>query len=213
MERIKAVLAGEERARWLFYGDSITHGAKHTLGWRDFTEIFRERIVWEMQRGEDLVLNSAHSGFTCEALLHDFDWRAKEFAPTVALVMIGTNDSKRVTADVFRSQLHELVDRFDAIHTLTVLQTPLPVLGNLDESRASVPELAQAVRDVAKERCLPLIDHFQSWMDCPAKFYLHVDALHPNEHGHLKIAHDIFRAFGIFSNDSWVCRMFSPHEL
>ncbi len=139
MERIKAVLAGKERARWLFYGDSITHGAKHTLGWRDFTEIFRERIVWEMQRGEDLVLNSAHSGFTCEALLHDFDWRAKEFAPTVALVMIGTNDSKRVTVDVFRSQLHELVDRFDAIHTLTVLQTPLPVLGNLDEAERAFP--------------------------------------------------------------------------
>ena len=213
MERIKAILAGEERVRWLFYGDSITHGAKHTLGMRDFTEIFRERVVWEMQRGQDLVLNSAHSGFTCEALLHDFDWRAAAFKPTVALVMIGTNDSKKVTAEEFRGQLRELVDKFEAIHTLTVLQTPLPVLLNLDQSRASVPELAQVVRDVAAERSLPLIDHFKSWSDDPAKFYLHADALHPNAQGHIKIAQDIFRAFGIYSESSWVCKLFAPNEL
>ncbi|MBP5639633.1 MAG: SGNH/GDSL hydrolase family protein [Victivallales bacterium] len=213
MERIKAILAGEAPARWLFYGDSITHGAKHTLGMRDFSELFRERVLWEMRRQSDLVLNSAYSGFTCEALLRDFDWRAKAFAPTVSLVMIGTNDSTRVTPDVFRRQLCELVEKFDAIHTLTVLQTPLPVLLNLDAKRSSVPELAQVVRDVALEYRLPLIDHFKSWSDDPAKFYLHADALHPNAQGHIKIAHDIFRAFGIFDEDSWVCKLFAPNAL
>ena len=28
---------------WLFYGDSITHGAAHTHGFRAFPEIFAER--------------------------------------------------------------------------------------------------------------------------------------------------------------------------
>ena len=43
MDRIKAILNGSAPARWLFYGDSLTHGAKHTDGRRDFTELFRER--------------------------------------------------------------------------------------------------------------------------------------------------------------------------
>ena len=95
MERIKSFLKDSRPTKWLFYGDSITHGAKHTLGHRDFSEHFRERLVWEMQRNADLVLNAACSGFTCAELLSEFDWRAKAFAPNVAFIMIGTNDSTR----------------------------------------------------------------------------------------------------------------------
>ena len=93
MDRVKAILQNPEPARWLFYGDSITHGAKHTEGRRDFTEHFRERVIWELQRSRDLVLNSAHSGFKTTELLRDFEWRAAAFRPTVAFIMIGTNDS------------------------------------------------------------------------------------------------------------------------
>ena len=69
MERMK-----EPRGmRWLFYGDSITHGAKHTAGSKDFSELFRERIAWELGRRDDLVLNGAYSGFTTRELLEKFD--------------------------------------------------------------------------------------------------------------------------------------------
>lgn len=215
MERIRAILNDPAPARWLFYGDSLTHGAKHTNGRRDFTELFRERVLWELQRRSDLVLNSAFSGFRTADLLRDFEWRAAAFRPTVAFVMIGTNDSAAgVTPEEFARQLEELLDKFAAIGSQVVLQTPVPPLRALDPQRLSVPELAEAMRGVAARHNVPLIDHFAAWSGFPAEFYLHADVLHPNAEGHIKIAHDIFRALGIFETEkSWVCRLFAPNAL
>ena len=212
MERIKAILNSSTSARWLFYGDSLTHGASHTLGMRDFTEHFRERVLWEMRRNDDLVLNSAYSGFTTVELLRDFDWRAAAFRPTVAFVMIGTNDSGRETPpEEFAGRLDELVDRFAALDCLTVLQTPIPILRDLAPRCRTLPLLAESMRKVAARRGVPLIDHFDSWSKDPAKFYLYADEYHPNAEGHIKIAHDIFRALGIFDPEkSNVCRFFRP---
>ncbi|MBO5723170.1 MAG: SGNH/GDSL hydrolase family protein [Lentisphaeria bacterium] len=208
------MLERQESVRWLFYGDSITHGAKHTNGGRDFSELFRERLLWEMQRRSDLVLNSAFSGFTCLELLRDFEFRATAFKPHAAFVMIGSNDSVDRTLDEFEAQLNELADKFAAIDCQVVLQTPLPVLRNLDASRTRVPEFAEKVRKVAAERNLPLIDQFKAWSECPAVFYLHADALHPNHLGHIKIAHDIFKAMGIFeTQNSRVCKFYAPDAL
>ena len=214
MERIKTLLQRQEPIRWLFYGDSITHGAKHTNGGRDFSELFRERLLWEMQRRSDLVLNSAFSGFTCLELLRDFEFRAAAFKPHAAFVMIGSNDSVDRTLDEFEVQLNELADKFAAIDCQLVLQTPLPVLHNLNEQRLRVPEFAEKVRKVAAERNLPLIDQFKAWSECPAVFYLHADSLHPNHLGHIKIAHDIFKAMGIFeTKTSRVCKFYAPDAL
>ena len=214
MDRIKAVLKGAGPARWLFYGDSITHGAKHTCGRRDFTEHFRERVLWELRRKNDLVFNSAYSGFTAADLLRDFEWRAAAFRPTVAFVMTGTNDSaqkRNVSPEEFARQLDELLDRFEAIGCLTVLQTPVPVLRDLDPTRARLPRMAEAMRQTASRRNVPLIDHFAVWSGDPAEFYLHADELHPNSLGHIRIAHDIFKALDIFDpRTSWVCRLFAP---
>ena len=213
MQRVKDLLKSAERNRWLFYGDSITHGAKHTNGSRDFSELFRERVIWELQRKEDLVLNSAFSGFSTTNLSADFEWRAAAFRPNAAFVMIGCNDSKIMDAETFGKQLNELLDKFLVINTLCILMTPLPVLRNLDTSRAAVPEFAGVVRRIAAERNLPLIDNFESWSKHPAAFYLHADILHPNEYGHRKIAQDIFRALDIFDEKSIVCRLFAPDAL
>lgn len=212
MERIRAVLKSVDPARWLFYGDSLTHGAKHTVGARDFSEHFRERVLWELGRKRDLVLNSAYSGFTAAELLKDFEWRAEAFRPTVAFVMIGTNDSgNEVTPEEFSRQLEELLDRFAAIGCQTVLQTPIPVLRELDPKYRSQPLLAESMRQLAARRHAPLIDHFSAWRQDPAAFYLHSDELHPNAYGHIRIAHDIFKALGVFETEkSRVCRFFAP---
>ena len=214
MEQIKKLLQRTDPVRWLFYGDSITHGAKHTNGRRDFSEHFRERVVWELQRRNDLVLNSAFSGFKASDLLKDFDFRAKAFMPHAVFILIGNNDSTDVELDTFREQLEELVGKFEAINCHCILQTPLPVLRDLDPKRLRTPEFAEKVRLVANKHGLPLIDHFESWKNDPAEFYLHADALHPNAEGHVKIAHDIFRALDIFDcENSRVCRFFAPDKL
>ena len=55
MEQVKELLRGEYPVKWLFYGDSITHGALHTFGWRDYTELFAERLRFELGRTMDTV--------------------------------------------------------------------------------------------------------------------------------------------------------------
>jgi hypothetical protein len=62
MEKIKALIGGREPVRWVFSGDSITHGALHTFGLRDYTELFSERVRFEMGRGLDVVMKTAISG-------------------------------------------------------------------------------------------------------------------------------------------------------
>ena len=95
-----------------------------------------------------------------------------------------------------------------------MLQTPIPVLRDLNDARRKLPLFAQTIREVATERNIPLIDHFSLWEQCPGKFYLYADELHPNEHGHLKIAQDIFKAMDIYDSEkSWICRMFAPEAL
>ena len=37
MKDVKELLNEDRPVTWLSAGDSITHGAVHTLGWRDYT--------------------------------------------------------------------------------------------------------------------------------------------------------------------------------
>src|SRR6185369_10691115 len=61
---IKRLLAGKAALTWVFTGDSITHGALHTLGWRSYPEHFAERVRWELKRMRDVVINTGISGDT-----------------------------------------------------------------------------------------------------------------------------------------------------
>ena len=81
LDRIKALLAGNDALTWVITGDSITHGALHTLGWRSYPEHFAERVRWELRRMRDVVINTGISGERTGGLLKDFDWRAARFQP------------------------------------------------------------------------------------------------------------------------------------
>ena len=58
MTRVQALLEDGRSLTWLFYGDSITPVALHTVGWRDYTELFAERIRFEMGRVNDAIINT-----------------------------------------------------------------------------------------------------------------------------------------------------------
>ena len=42
--RIKAIIEGKESANWVFTGNSITQGVKHTHGLRGYSEFFSDRL-------------------------------------------------------------------------------------------------------------------------------------------------------------------------
>src|SRR2546421_6398893 len=77
---------------WLFAGDSITQGAVHTCGWRDYTQLFKERLG-EVGRNEDVVINIAVGGWRVGALVARVEERILRFGPDVVFLMFGTNDA------------------------------------------------------------------------------------------------------------------------
>jgi lysophospholipase L1-like esterase len=87
---LESFLGRPSSVTWLFSGDSITQGGVHTRGWRDYTQLFCERLR-ELGRGEDVTINTAIGG----TVLADtrVEERILRFKPDVLLVMFGTNDA------------------------------------------------------------------------------------------------------------------------
>lgn len=215
LEKITALLKQKEPVIWLFTGDSITEGVKHTHGYRSFPEIFSERVRWELQRSRDIVINSAISGHTTVNILNDFDWRVTQFKPSVVFLMIGTNDcstTKHLSVANFETNLNTLVNKIKATNAIPVLLTPNVILANKAPERASLPEYIPVIRKVAEKYKLVLIDNYAYWKNAidnePEKAVFKNwlnDPLHPNATGHQEIARLIFKSLNIFNPADATC--------
>jgi lysophospholipase L1-like esterase len=215
MERVRQLLARKEPLKWLFDGDSITHGAVHTHGSRDYVQLFEERVRFELGRSQDLVLKSAISGQTTRDLLATFDWRMAQFRPHVVFIMVGMNDcstGRKLDLPTFQQNLAELVQRVTALGALLVLQTTCPILpGSAPDREPQFDAYMQALRDAAAAGGLPLVDHTAYWRANPAKFYdWMANQFHPNEYGHRVFFRLVAQELGIWDPTSNCGRLFIP---
>ncbi|MFD4176177.1 SGNH/GDSL hydrolase family protein [Streptomyces anulatus] len=80
--RISTILNSGTPASWAVTGDSITHGALWTNGWRIYAEHFQERIRWELgkPKNSDFVLDTGVSGSTTNDLRARFTERVVAFS-------------------------------------------------------------------------------------------------------------------------------------
>lgn len=214
--KIGSLLADENPVRWLFCGDSITHGVRHTWGCRDYTQHFAERVRSEMGRRRDFVINTAVSGDTTREVLADFEWRVAQFRPHVVFMMIGMNDcaqSRKMSVGEFASNLGEFCRRVqEDLGALAVLQTsPLILKGMAPDRECTFPAFMEAVRSVAKSRSAVLVDHEAHWRALSDKqFFLMSDAYHPGTYGHIAMAHKLLEVLGILDPESPTGRLFVP---
>jgi lysophospholipase L1-like esterase len=208
-------LRSEEPVKWLFYGDSITHGALHTYGHRDYVELFAERVRCELGRPMDIVINSAISGDKTRGLLEGFDWRVTQFKPDVVFIMIGMNDcsdTNDISIEEFERNLMTLAEKIEQLGSLAVIQTTCPILPNQSPDRSPYfDSFMDANRRVAEAKGLPLIDHTKVWKENVEKFFMWMNnEFHPNEYGHRVFAKSIFEALDIYDETSCTCRLFLP---
>ncbi len=215
MKRVKDFLKNEKPVRWLFYGDSITHGALHTYGYRDYVELFSERVRFELGRPMDLVINSAISGDNTRGLLNGFDWRVAQFKPDVIFIMIGMNDcsdGNDINVQEFERNLMTLTEKIEQLGAVAVIQTTCPILpGQAPDRSPHIDHFMEANRRVAQAKNLPLIDHTKIWERNSEKFFMWMsNEFHPNEYGHRVFARSIFEALGIYDEMSNTCRLFLP---
>jgi lysophospholipase L1-like esterase len=217
VKAIADLLQREEPVKWLFAGDSITHGALHTLGWRDFTEHFSERIRFELKRPRDFVIKSGISGWKITNLADDLDWNVLQFNADVVLMKFGMNDCTLGDEglDLFRTTYIDVIGKIQASGSHVVLQTPNPVLDYAGAPRAdNLAAYRTAVLEIADVCGVPLIDHYDRWTSretIGTLQHLLVDGFHPNEYGHRALAHGLFEAFGMLDLDgSLTCQLLIP---
>ena len=215
MERVKKLFASNDPVKWIFYGDSITHGALHTFGQRDYVELFSERVRFELARTMDIIITTAISGDNTRGLLNSFDWRVAQFKPDVVFLMIGMNDCNAdndIGIDEFESNLSELATKIDDLNAVPVLQTTCPILpGQAPERFPLFDSYMDAIRKVASDRALPFIDHAKFWRENPdSHFYWMNNAFHPNADGHRAFAQYIYRCLEIYDENSHSCRFHIP---
>ena len=215
MERIKKLIDQDKPLIWVFYGDSITHGARHTYGHRDYVELFAERMRYEMGRVSDLVITSAISGDNTRGLLSGFEWRVAQFNPDAVFVMIGMNDcsdGNDISLAEFQDNLDRLIVMIGDLGAIPVLQTTCPILPSLAPERSPYFDgFMDAVREVAVDRDVPLIDHARFWLKhSESHFYWMSNEFHPNHYGHRAFAKHLYEALGIWDPESASCRFFLP---
>lgn len=213
MQRITNFLRTDTPVRWLFNGDSITHGAKHTYGHRDYTELFGERVRYLLARKDDLVIKSAISGNTTRHLLDTFEHRVAVLQPHVVFYMIGMNDcspANQVSVEEYEQNIDLLGQKTEKIGAIPVFQTCNPIVSpGVDQQprAARLEEYLEALRQKAASRHWLLIDHYQFWkrQEPAVLFGWMNDAVHPNAYGHLAFYRYLNQCLGMVEPTS-------PHE-
>lgn len=210
LANIKELLGRKAPNIWLFTGDSITHGAKHTHGSRSYPEVFAERIRWELARVRDMVINTGISGNTTQNILNDFEWRVAQFRPSVVSLMIGTNDcaKQELPPEVYRKKLGELVMKIRETGAIPVLHTPNIIIADGAPERKRLPEYIPVIREVAAQKGVVLVDNYKHWESQPqATVYRNWlnDPLHPGAEGHREIARLMFKELEIFDPKAPTC--------
>lgn len=214
-DRITDLLKKKDPLKWILTGDSITAGVKHTHGYRSYPEVFSERLRWEMKRSRDHIINTGISGNTTRNIVEDFDWRIKQYNPSVVSLMFGTNDcadGRNISLQLFKTNLDYLVVGIRALGAIPILQTPNLIITDKASERSSLHNYVEVIKGVAEEQGVILVDNWKYWKQAIAKTsqakvfkeWLN-DPLHPNGRGHTEIARLMFRELGIFNPHDPTC--------
>lgn len=212
---ISQILKDKEPHIWVFTGNSITQGAKHTHGMRAYPEIFSERVRFEMGRSRDYVINTAVSGHTTRDLLDDFERRIGRFEPSVVILMVGTNDaaiSNHISIEEFAKNLSQLIKKIRDIGAIPVIMSPNIIIETEAPERDRLSQYVVKIKETAQTNEIIFVDNWMLWNTDMQKKYegrvfeqLLNDPLHPNGLGHKEIAFALFKSLAIFDPNQPSC--------
>ncbi|WP_255307044.1 GDSL-type esterase/lipase family protein [Paraliobacillus sp. PM-2] len=214
-QAIKDKFKSNESIKWLFAGDSITHGALWTFGYDSFPQLFEKRIRTEMGRTSDIVINTGVSGATTTEFLANKQLRLNRYNPDVVFVMFGMNDvTSGMSTMEFHDNMTEIIKDIRTKDAIPVLMTPNPAFSG-GARQNNLPSYISEVRNVAKEKDVLVIDHYKMWEDkMDQKEYIGGpsgtwmgNSIHPGYIGHLKMAQNIFSSLGIYDSSSHLSMM------
>lgn len=210
--------------KWLFLGDSITHGALHTKGYDSVPQLFEKYIREDMGRSEDVIINTGVSGATTESYRNDKDVRYNRYQDSdVVVLMFGTNDASNQMVSVYnyRKNLEDMVDEIKGNGAIPVIRTPNKLSSLAGNRAVNLIKYVSASKEVAKEKGCILADHYGLWETSlysrsylnTANKYWQNDIIHPNNLGQLKMTQNLLEAMGINYEGSPICSLDYPIPL
>ncbi|MFI8091981.1 SGNH/GDSL hydrolase family protein [Streptomyces sp. NPDC086080] len=163
------------------------------------------------------MLGTGVSAATTGDLVAGLAQRVTAFSPQVVSIMLGTNDvaTPGIGPAVFRANLVKLVKAVRRLPggAIPLLQTPNPIDVSRWPERSALGDYARIMREVAEERKVVLVDHHAHWTESyggGVPLDLLGDGLHPNQRGHLFLAHKMIRDLRLFDPRSRVCSLRTP---
>jgi lysophospholipase L1-like esterase len=211
LDDVRRLVADYRSLTWVFTGDGVTQGGRFTRDRKSFTELFSERIRWELKRFQDVVVNTGMDGERVAGLAKRLDWRVLRFRPDVVGVQIGLQDALtgRAGRGPFRDALREVVERIRAEGAIVLLQTPTLFRHKDVPGWGDLPRYVDAIRDVAASTGSPLVDHWSHWERLSAARHavplLSEDGLHPGRRGHRELARLLFAVLDVLDPHSPMC--------
>lgn len=192
-------LASAKKTRIVCFGDSITGSYYHTGGQRAWCEMLGLALQKSIPQANIEMINAGISGHTTVNALARIEQDVLSKHPHLVAVMFGMNDVTRVPLEVFRGNMEAIVQRCQAIGASVLLCTPNSVIQNDPRPNGKLAEYSQAIRQIAEQRQVLLVDVFQIWQqlrdrDPEAWKLLMSDAIHPNMNGHKRFAQSIAEA-------------------
>ena len=206
-----------KKMKWLFLGDSITHGALHTNGYDSLPQLFEKYLRNELNREDDVVINTGVSSATLQELMNNKEARYERYKDAdVVVLMFGTNDANYSDDTTsYRENLKAMISEIKENNSIPVLRTPNKLFSN-DNRGNRLSKYVSVIREVAKEENCIIVDHYNQWED--ASYindsigkangdWMNTDYIHPNHLGQLKMTQKLITEIGLWNSESIICNL------
>lgn len=226
---VKALVGNdkEKALRWLFLGDSITHGALHTHGYDSFPQLLEKYIKGEMGRSKDVFINTAVSGATTKDQLQNHKARFETYKEVadIVIIMFGTNDCvSDVSIEDYKHNLKKIIEDVKAVGAIPILRTPNPCMDAPGERGRRLIPYIKVIEECAKEEQLILIHHYNQWRQAGNENPELIkrggwiakgdeSSIHPGAVGQLNMFHMAVRRLGISQETSEIMQLAYKIEL
>ena len=217
-QSIKTLVQGDKDKplRWLFIGDSITHGALHTHGYASFPQLWEQFIKDEYGRVKDVVINTAVSGATTKDQIQNNRARFEAYKAytDVVFIMFGTNDCvSDVSLKDFKNNLYKIVEDVKAVGAIPVLRAPNPCLDAPSERGVRLIPYVDVIKGCARDNKIILINHYDEWVRASRDNSAIIkrgswiaagdeSCIHPGAAGHLNMFHAAVKTLGLWDAQS-----------
>lgn len=200
--------ARAEPLRLIMLGDSITRGVRPGVKPEETFSALVEKQL-RQQGIQVAVVNAGVGGETTVGAAKRLAPAILAKSPHLVAIMYGTNDcyvdkgktASRVLPEAFKANLTNLVEQLHKAGIQPVVMTEPayaengPRNGLGEDSNLRLGQYMNLVRALAKEKDLPLVDHFSHWSAQRVKGVKlqpwTTDGYHPSPRGHEDMAHRI----------------------